>query len=140
MLPLALVQAGVAGEKQKVNPDGDVEIVLRYSVEVLDPLNPKHSYLECIVRNKSKQTIQVPTSYGGGFNASMSLQSTERWILRLIRWGAAKPGKKEDLKPLAPGKEMTVFKNYLNDLFLLNMERDKPLKPNERRWYWTWQA
>ena len=114
-----------------------VEVRLRFSVEELDPLKPDKNYLECIVRNKADRSIQVPTVYTGGHNGDISLRAKERFGLRLIFWA----GKEKQVhKLLKPGEEITVFKDSLANVFLLDMDKDKPLKPREERFYWTWEA
>jgi hypothetical protein len=118
-------------------PIPGVEVTLRFSVSELDPLKPADSFVECIVRNKSDKAIQVPTVYTGGHEGDMSLVARHYWQLALVAWA----GPKEQVATLLkPATEMTIFKKELKDIFLLDMTRQKPLMPAERRWYWSWSA
>ena len=47
---------------------------------------------------------------------------------------------KQVTKMLKPGEETIVFKDSLTKVLLLDLAMDKPLKPNEPRYYWTWFA
>src|SRR5205807_1340548 len=56
-----------SGDDPPRKPDPErIEVRLRFSVEVLDPLNPGEAFVECIVRNKSAKAVDVPTVYTGG--------------------------------------------------------------------------
>jgi len=64
-----------AGKKKPEEPKRipGVEVVLRISVEELDPFKPGDSFIECVVRNKSDQEITVPTKLVGGHGPSLDL-------------------------------------------------------------------
>jgi Cellulase (glycosyl hydrolase family 5) len=115
--------------------DTSMEVRLRYSVEVLDPLKPAKAFIECVVRNNTDKEVKVPTTYGG---EDMTLRTAGNWLtLRMIHWAA---GKKQETKLLKPGEEMVIYKEDLKTVLLLDMDKEKPLKPNEPRIYWTWMA
>lgn len=115
-----------------------VSVNLRFSVDVLDPLKPEKSYVECIVKNGTDKAVQVPVIYSGGYyHDDLVLTAGGQWELRLVIW--AGQAKKES-KLLKPGEELTVYKDSLVNVLLLDMEKGKPLKPREERYYWSWSA
>jgi hypothetical protein len=126
------------GDKQVAKSLPGIEVKLRFSVDELDSLKPGDSYIECIVRNQSKKAVQVPVGYGAGFDQPTSLHTSWPLGLRMVLWGEAK--KKQQAKLLKPGEEMILFKESLKEVLLLEMTKEKPLLPKERRYYWTWQA
>jgi hypothetical protein len=114
-----------------------IEVKLHFSVEELDPLKPGDSYIECIVRNQSEKAVQAPLGYSSGFSQPTALYAEERHQLRMVLWGDKKQA---EMKLLKVGEELVVFKESLKEVFLLEMRKEKPLLPKERRYYWTWQA
>jgi hypothetical protein len=115
-----------------------IEVELRFSVDTLDALKPEKSHVEFIVRNKTENEIQVPTAYTGGYQGSaMILWAKHHWALSLVNWAGPKA---QVLKPLKADAEMTIFKGELRELFHLDLDKEKPLKANERTWYWSWIA
>src|SRR5262249_47426918 len=104
------------------------ELELRFSVKELDPLKPGDAYLECTVHNRSSKPILAPTVYTGGYESDIVLATEHRFGLHLVHWAGPK---KQDPKPVPPGETITVFKADLNSLFLLGVDKQKPLKPNE---------
>ena len=114
-----------------------VEVVLRFSVEEFDPLKPGRSFLECVVRNKSDKAIKVPVLYSGGYDSDMVLSDGTVRDLRLIVWAGPKD---KATKLVGPGEELTIFKESLREVLLLDVTEPKALIPEERRYYWTWQA
>ena len=124
--------------QSKGKPVPGIEAELRFSVETLDALKPEKSYVEFILRNKTEKQIKVPTNYTGGYqDAVMVLWAKHEWPLSLVNWAGPK---EQVLKPLKPREEMTVFKLELKDILHLDVDKEKPLIPNERRWYWSWIA
>jgi hypothetical protein len=126
----------------------NIDVKLKISVDLLDPYKPEKGFIECIVHNRSEKAIRVPSVYAGGWQSDMVLNS---WPgaskspgvgdvfgrLTLVRWAA---DTKKQAAPLEPGKEMTVFKDDLEKVLILDGFKVKPLKPKEERYYWTWQA
>jgi hypothetical protein len=110
----------------------DVKVTLKFSVAELDPKEPGDSYVECVVRNDRKEAIRVPINYVGGFEDQVMAMHAEG--LRLVVWAGEKQAK---FARLEPGKELTVFKASLKEL-LLDPAMAKALKPQERRYYWSW--
>jgi hypothetical protein len=130
----------LTGKKPPPEPKSlpGVEVVLRFSVEELDPLKPDKSFVECIVHNQSPKAIQVPSGLAGGFDTDMTLTSGDRSFgLRLVMWAG---DKNKETKLLKPGAAMTIFKDSLRNVLLLDEEKVKPLTPKEERYYWTWNA
>jgi hypothetical protein len=119
----------------KANPETPpIQVVVQFSVSELDPKDPKDSYLECLVRNRGKVAVRVPTVYNAGFDRDMILKGDaaekERWGLWLVSWHPKPP--KQQLAALEPGKELSVFKAALKDILLLDPKAKKP----EHRWEW----
>src|SRR4051812_47951865 len=91
-----------AGKKKPEEPKriSGIEVVLRISVEELDPLKPGDSFIECLVRNKSDQEITAPTKLVGGHSPSLGLTAnsklTRLQALHLVYW--AGPKKEETAK------------------------------------------
>ena len=112
----------------------DVKVILRFSVAELDPKDPGDSHVKCIVRNEGKEAIRVPINYVGGFENRVMVMEAER--LDLVVWAGEKKAK---FARLEPGKELVVFKANLKEL-LLDPAMAKPLEPEERRYYWSWQG
>jgi hypothetical protein len=114
-----------------------IEVLLRFSVEQLDPLKPENSHVECMVRNDSPMPIQVLTILTNSFDCDLSLRAKGRHELHLVAWAGPR---KQEFKTLDAGKEMTVLKALLKDVLLLEMTKDTPLMPGEKRYYWAWRA
>src|SRR4051794_12906853 len=86
-LALLAGSALMAGEPPPaVKPKPGIDVLLRVSVDVLDPLNPGESFVECVVRNKSAKAVEVPTVYVAGHAGEMALWAVHRWDLHLIAW------------------------------------------------------
>jgi hypothetical protein len=131
--------------------DQRFDVQLRFSVKELDPLKPGDAYLECTVRNNTDRAVKVPTVYSGKYGSDIILgagsfygpltNATQIYSsmlgLRLVHWASPK---KQEVKLVKPGETITIFKEELRPLFLLNDNKEKPLKPNEPRFYWTWNA
>src|SRR5206468_1741101 len=102
-------------------------------------LKPDKSYVECIVRNKSARAVRVPSVYSGGYDSDVMLHVGANLYsyYKLVFWAGAK---KERTQLLKPGQEMTVFKDELRAVFLLDIDKAKPLVPGEKRYYWSWSA
>lgn len=120
-----------------------VSVDLRFSIDVLDPYKPEKGYVECTVRNGTDKPVEVPTVYSGGYDAEMKLTahiaSEGGWWheLRLVYWAGSK---KKETKLLQPGEQLVLFKDELKAMLLLDGFKEKPLNPNEKRYYWSWQA
>src|SRR5438874_20674 len=101
-----------AGKKKPEEPKRitGVEVVLRISVEELDPFNPGDSFIECVVRNKSDQEITAPTKLVGGHGPSLDLWAEGSLIrfggLHLVYWAGPK---KEETAKVKPGAEVVAF-------------------------------
>ncbi len=123
-----------------------IEVMLRFSVDELDPLKPEQNHVECIVRNGTDKAIEVPANYAGGWNSDLVLRAGMIYEpgtfgfyhgLILVYWAAEK---KKETKLLNPGAETTVFKDELKAVLLLDGFEEKRLVPKEKRYYWDWQA
>jgi len=127
---------GVIADSGRAQPakEDKIKIVLRFSVDELDPKNPGDAFVECVVRNQTEQAVRVPVTYTGGYeNQVMTLYGGP---LTLVMWAG---DKKAMFDALAPGKERSVFKAPLKELLLLDLAMNKPLKPAEKRYYWSWR-
>jgi hypothetical protein len=126
-LPLALFTSGLpAQHSAKGDKPPPVRVTLRFSVEELDPKDPKDSLIECIVRNESKEAIKVPTTYKHGYDdRSIILNGGQLYLVSKNR------DAKQMLVNVEPGKELTVFKAPLRELLLT---------ANGKDYYWTWDA
>src|SRR5262249_35304704 len=118
-----------------------VDVLLRFSVETLDPLKPDKSFVECVVRNKSKQAVRVPR-YSGGWGTDMMLRvvGPGGWRfhdLHLVIWAG---DTKKGTVLVNAGEEAMVFKDDLNAVLRLDLNKGKPLKPKEPHYYWSWSA
>lgn len=131
-----------AGAFQQVNPKAGkpklpIKVVVRFSVQEVNPQDPKDSYLECLVSNEGKVAVQLPTLYENGFDRDMILKGDpvekERWGLWLVSKGAEKKSKQK-LEALEPGKERNIFKATLQDILLLDPD------PKNRKLRWDWEA
>jgi hypothetical protein len=67
----------------------------------------------------------------------MVLSAQDRWPMALIAWADQQ---KQETRLLQPKEALTVFKADLKDVLLLEMVKEKPLMPGEKRWYWSWMA
>jgi hypothetical protein len=123
-----------------------IDVRLRFSVEEIDPLKPGDSFVECIVRNGSDMAVAVPVTYSGGWSSDLLLHGTPVFgkevfglhhEMKLVYWAGEL---KKETKLLKPGEELTVFKDTLNAVLVLDRTKDKPLKPKEPRYYWSWMA
>ena len=121
-----------------------VDVRLKFSVDTLDPLKPDKTFVECSVRNGTTKPITVPTSYDGGWESDMKLSAFQGrdarlwWNeLRLVQWAGEKTKAK---KLLQSGEEAVVFKDELKAVLVLGPQKDKPLMPKEKRYYWSWDA
>jgi hypothetical protein len=137
----ALLQPGdkAAG---KVQPDPNVHVQLRLSVETLDPLKPGDAYVECTIQNKSGKAVTIPTRYTGGYRAEVALMAQGegaqfRHELRMVYWAGPE---KQEHKQLGPGEEATIFKALLKDVLQLQQVKPEWPMPNKPRYYWAWQA
>jgi hypothetical protein len=122
----------LAGKKEALPPIPGVEVVLTFSTKELDPKKPGDAFVQCVVKNGSKETLSVPSVYTGGWEQDMVLEAHG---LRLVYWAGAK--NKKHVK-LEPGKELVVFKAPLVDVLLLGPDGGKKPKPAEPRFYWSW--
>ena len=114
-----------------------IEVRLRFSVEEIDPAKPDKSYVECTIRNSGVNEIRVPSNYTGGWESDTILKSTGWHELRLVFWAGEK---NKQFRQVKPGEEITIFKDELNAVLLLDMTKAKALMPKEKRYYWSWQA
>ncbi len=109
----------------------DIQVVVRFSVQELDPENPGNSFVECIVRSNSSRAVSVPTVYTDRPNRGIILKGgTNRWGLWLYRWDGAK---EQILVALPPNQECTVFKAPLKEILFLDPTQKKQVG-------WTWEA
>jgi hypothetical protein len=115
-----------------------VEVRLRFSHEEIDPLKPDKSYIECTVRNSGVNEIRIPSVYAGGWESDdMVLKSPGFHELRLVHWAESKT---QHFQRVKPGEEITIFKDELTKVLLLDLTKPTALKPQEKRYYWSWQA
>jgi hypothetical protein len=131
---LLFAPAGIVAQdnEAKHKPIPGIEVVLTFSIKDLDPKKPGDSFVECVVKNGSGKTIQVPAIYTGGWDQDMCLEAND---LRLVHWAA---DKKQTNVALEPGKGMVVFKAALIDVLLLGPDGGKKPVPTEPRFYWSW--
>lgn len=118
----------------------NIELILNFSVKELDPKKPGESFVECVIRNKSKKPVKVPSNYAGGHRTDLTLHGSTYGGFRevwLVKWAS---DRKQETTVLRPGNEMVVFKDLLKDVLVLDSFDPKPLKPKEARYYWGWDA
>lgn len=117
--------------------DPGITVVLRLSVDQLDPLKPEKSFVECVVRNGSDRAVEVPTVYTRDYEGDLVLSAGARHGLWMITW--AGPAKQKTVL-LLPGRELTVFMDELRAVLLLDLNSQKPLLAGEKTYHWTWMA
>ncbi len=101
-----------------------VSVDLSFSVAEYDPRNPGKATVKCVVRNGSKDAVDVAVGYGG---RAVSLTSGSLTLYRRVKAGA------EPVKfvRLAPGKEQLVFELPLADIL-------KGERKFGSTWAWSW--
>ncbi len=141
LLPTAALMLLCSGDVALSSFDGKGEpgiaVMLRFSVDELDPLKPGKSFVECVVRNGSDRAVEVPTVYTRDYEGDLILSAGARHGLWMIAW--AEPAKQKKVL-LLPGREITVFKDELRAVLLLDLNAQKPLLAGEKTYHWTWMA
>jgi hypothetical protein len=114
----------------KPDSNAPIKVIVRFSVEVLDPKDPKDSFIEVRLKNDGKEKARVPTLYTSGFDRDIILKGGgHSWGLWLTGWG---PEKKHTMVDLQPGKEVVIFKLPLGELLLPST--------TTKSGRWTWEA
>jgi Cellulase (glycosyl hydrolase family 5) len=121
-----------------------LDVRLRISVEELDPLKPGNAFLECTVRNGTATAVTAPSVFDGNWISDVKLTAFRgpeaglAWIPMNLHYWAT--DKKKETKLLQPGEELTVFKDELKAILILDANKDKPVAPKQKRYYWLWTA
>src|SRR5262249_3073529 len=126
LLTLAANTLAAPGQQQAKPAGPKVSVELSFSVQEYDPRNPGKATLKCMLRNETKQAVEVPVGYGG---RAVSLTSGALTLYR-----RAKPGEQTVVKfvRVEPGKEQVVFELPLAEILKGERKRDST-------WMWSWQ-
>jgi hypothetical protein len=129
LLTLAAHPLAAPGQKRGEQPGQSaglkVSVDLSFSVREYDPRKPGKATLKCVVRNDTKQAVEVPVGYDARavtlkgdaltlYRRGMKGQETVKWFR------------------VEPGKEQVVFELPLAEILSGNRRRDSA-------WMWSWE-
>lgn len=121
-----------------------IEVKLKVSVDEIDPLKPGKAFMEGTVRNGTAKPITVSARFDGNWSSDIKVNAWRGreaglwWIEMSLHYWAT--DKKKETKVLQPGEEMTLLKDDLAAILVLDENKNKEPTPKVKRYYWGWTA
>ena len=96
------------------------------------------------MRNGTSKPVTVPSLFDGNWNSDIKLIAHRdrgaglHWIEMSLHYWAT--DKKKESRLLQPGEEMTLLKDDLKAILILDENKNKDPAPKVKRYYWSWTA